>query len=57
MTTKHDVHAKLDELEALCIKKMGELDIGVDEYFDQVQHLRQTIVKVRQIVDSVKEEE
>lgn len=56
MTTKQDVHARLDELEALCIKKMGELDTGVDEYFDQVQQLRQKINTVRQIVDSVEEE-
>ena len=56
MATKQEVHAKLDELEALYVEKIGELDIGIDEYFDQVQRAKKQIAKVRQIVHEVGED-
>jgi DNA replication initiation complex subunit (GINS family) len=55
MTTKLDVHAEIDKLEALYIEAIGKQDISVEEYFDRVQTVKQDLVKVRQIVDKVGE--
>lgn len=55
MTTKLDVHAEIDNLEALYIEAIGKQDISVEEYFDRVQKVKEDLVKVRQIVDKVGE--